>query len=92
MSDEPRMTPSEVKARTERACEKGRYHYFPAASHALFHDIPHLLELVERLGKALEWALQQTYDSSDAENPKTGKREFHEGYAEARALLKEIEQ
>ncbi|KKK67287.1 hypothetical protein LCGC14_2955620, partial [marine sediment metagenome] len=42
MSDSKKPKLSEIRARTARACEKGQYHYFPAASHALFHDIPDL--------------------------------------------------
>lgn len=72
---------SEIRARTARACEKGQYHYFPAASHALFHDIPDLLDLVKRMGEVLE-EMEKDYPADPECWPIAEK---------ARELLKEIE-
>jgi len=100
MSDEPKMVLSEIKARTERACEKGQHHYFPAASHALFHDIPYLLDLVSRIGKVLGETFQDvTTDEQNAicghciltiESDGRVKHEVDCPAVEARALLEEI--
>ena len=54
MSDTKKPKLSEIRARNERARKHGRYHYRPAASRALFIEIPYLLDLVDRMGEALE--------------------------------------
>ena len=111
MNESKKPTVSEARARNERARkaweqDKERTHYSAALdiSGNLFDDIPYLLDLVDRMGKALGWALQEVEDSTEmdesytmplhdceyATNPEAGKCDFHEGYEKARALLEEI--
>jgi len=87
MSDSKKPKLSEIRARTARACEKGQYHYFPAASHALFHDIPDLLDLVSRMGKLAELILTETNPVNVLGPPEV----THEMEKKARALLEELE-
>jgi len=91
LSSEPvARTLSAIKSRTKRACEKGQYHYFPAASHALFHDIPDLLDLVKRMGKSLNWFVHLAHGVGKAGH-EPEPREEEAAADEARELLKELE-
>ena len=81
-------TVSEIGARNERARKHGRYHYRPAASRALFIEIPYLLDLVDRRGKALgryEHAIETAIYCEDGLDGAEGQRVIKE----ARALLEE---
>ena len=81
MSDTKKPKLSEIRARNERARKHGRYHYRPAASRALFTEIPYLLDLVERIGERLRIASPYVFRGCNCPDCK-----------EARALLKELKQ
>ena len=84
MSDSKKPKLSEIGARNERARKHGRYHYRPAASRALFIEIPYLLDLVKRMGEALRLLLiQMQHEGRHGNSP---------AKEEARALVVESKQ